>query len=98
MVEVPARELRRRDARRQRVGEAERAVGGGPVAVEDGLVDDLVQEHGPVEDDEPEDEGARNAHPEALELPAEGERAREEDELAQRHREVPRGALPVERP
>ena len=55
-----------------------------------------MKEDRPVEDDETEDERARDAHPEALEVPAERERAREEDELAERDREMPRGALPVQ--
>ena len=96
VVEVPARELRRRDARGQGVEEAEDAVGAGPVAVEDRLVDDLVKENGAVEDDESEDERARDADPEALELPAERESRGKKEELASRDREVANRALAVE--
>src|ERR1035437_4018258 len=93
VIEGPARELRRRDARGERVEEAEEAVGGRPVAVEDGLVDDLVKENGAVEYDEPEDERARDPDPQALEMPAERERAREEGELAGGDREMAGGGL-----
>jgi hypothetical protein len=96
VVEVPTRELRRRDTGRQRVEETEEAIGARPVAVEDRLVDDLVKEHGPVEHDEAEDERARDARPQALEMPAERERGGEEEKLAKGDREVPRGALLVE--
>ncbi len=96
VIEVPARELRGRDAGGKRVDEAEEAIGARPVAVEDGLVDDLVEEDRSVEDDEAEDERARHAHPEALEVPAEGEGGGEENELAEGDREMPRGALPMQ--
>src|SRR5450759_4489535 len=96
VIEVPARELRRRDAGGTRVEEAEDAVGARPVAVEDGLVDDLVKENGAVEYDEPEDERARDPDPQALEMPAERERAREEGELAGGDREMAGGALAME--
>src|SRR5450759_745108 len=98
VIEVPARELRRRDARDRRVDEAEEAIGARPVAVEDGLVDDLVKENGAVEQDEPEDERARHAHPEALEMPAERERGGEENELAEGDPEMSRGALLMQLP
>src|SRR5512140_824220 len=96
VIEMPARELRRRDPRGQRVEEAEDAIGARPVAVEYGLVDDFVKEDRSVEDDEPENERARDPDPHALEAPAERERAREEDELAEGDREVAGGALAVE--
>src|SRR5664280_1726648 len=98
VIEVPARELRRRDPGGKRVDEAEEAIGARSVAVEDGLVDDLVKEDRSVEDDEAEDERAWHAHPEALEMPAERERGGEEDELAEGDREMARGALLMQRP
>src|ERR1035438_25707 len=98
VIEVPARELRRRDPGGKRVDEAEEAIGAWSVAVEDGLVDDLVKEDRSVEDDEAEDERARHAHPEALEMPAERERGGEEDELAEGDREMARGAFLMQRP
>ena len=92
---MPARELRRRDPGWERVEEPEKAVEARPVAVEDVLVDDLVKKNRSVEDDEAEDERARHAHPEALEIPPEGESGGEEEHLAEDGCEVPGGTLPV---
>jgi len=91
VVEVPARELRRRDARGQRVEKAEDPVGARAVAVENGLVDDFVKKNGAVEHDEPEDERARDPDPQAVEMPGEREGAREEGELADGDRKMSGG-------
>ena len=61
MIEMPARELARGDAARDRV-EQRRAARSAPgcASLEDGVVQDLVQQHREVEDCESLDERERN--------------------------------------
>jgi hypothetical protein len=49
VIEVPARELARRDAARDRVEQAEQPLERRMPALEDGVVHDLVQQHREVE-------------------------------------------------
>ena len=97
MVEVPARELRRRDAARDRVGVAEQPFEARAPAGEHGVVHHLVEQHGEVEHREALHEGqrdpergVRHAHQGPRDEP-------EQDELAHGHREVARRlpAVPV---
>ena len=98
MVEVPARELARRDAARHGIEKPEYPVRERPVAVEHRPVHDLVQQDGEVEDREALDEGEGNPHQRIAEADEYNGRDRKERELTRRDGEMPARRLAVEVP
>ena len=95
VIEMPARELARRDAARHGVEPAERALRGGTPAREDGVVHDLVQQHREVEDGEPLDEHERDPDQRVRDRDKSPGGQREDRELPRRDQAVARGVLLV---
>src|SRR5438445_12197182 len=95
MIEMPPRELARRDPARHGVEPREHPLQARALALEDGVMDDLMQENGEVEHGKTLQEGERRPDEHVGggdEAPA---RQRKDAELACRNRKVTPGALPV---
>ena len=97
MIEVPARELARRDTARHRIQPPQRALGGRTAAIEDRVVHDFVQEHGEIEHGEALHQRQRHPYERARDRDQPPGGQREDRELARRNQQVARGALRVER-
>ena len=96
MGQMPAGELQRRDPRGNGIEDRKGAFGRRPRTVEDGAVNDLVQEDGEVEDRPSGHQRRRNPDPRLRKHPRGPRRDSEDQELPGGDREVPRGVLAVE--
>src|SRR3954451_11193241 len=88
MVEVPPRELARRDAAGDRVQVAHQTLESWTPPLEDCVVHDLVQQHGEIEDGKSLDERERNPDQRMLEADEAPRREPEDGELARGDRDV----------
>src|SRR5262249_50236510 len=95
VIEMPPRELARRNPAGNRVQPAKRALERRMAALEDRAVYDLVQEHGEIEDGEPLHERKRNPGDRIGERDKTPRGQRENQELTSGNCEMPRRALPV---
>jgi hypothetical protein len=96
VVEVPLGELRRRDAARDRVREAQHAVPALAAALEDRVVHGLVQQHGHVEEREALQYRDGNPVERVLEVPQRDAADRHYPELAPGIEQVLPGVAAVE--
>ena len=94
--QVPARELRRGDARRHGVQQAQEPVAARMGAVEDGVVERVVQQHREVEHGPARDERRRDPDPGLREVPGDRRGREQHQELPRRDRHVPGRALAVQ--
>ena len=93
VIQVPARELARRNAAGNRIQEPECPLRAPMAALEHGVVHDLVQQDGEVEDREALNQGERDPDQRMLEMDETPGRQREDCELPHRHDPVAPGVL-----
>ena len=98
MVEVPSRELARRNTARNRVKQAQNPRRHRPFPLEHQVVQHLVQEHREVEDREALNEREGNPDERVIETDEAPGRQSQYRELPGRDDEVPNGRLPVQVP
>ena len=96
VIQVPARELARRNAARRRVEQRQRALRRRARPLEDGVVHDLVQHHGEVEDGEALHQGERHPHQRVAVVNQAPGAGAEQRELAEGDCQMPRRGLAVE--
>jgi hypothetical protein len=95
MVQVPPRELARRDSTGNGVQQTQDPFGGWPAPLENRVVDDLVKQNREVENRESLNERQRNPDEWVVEMDESPRRQPKHGKLPRRHGEVAKGGLPV---
>ena len=93
MIEMPTCELTRRDAARDGIKEAEYAFGPGTGSLENGVMDDLVQQNREVEDGEPLNDRERDPDERTIEMDQSPGAKRDDRKLPRGHGTVPPAGL-----